>query len=70
MAEELDYVPMPDKVVKDDQEDVGDRDQGRERQAAVRRDELISVRRERAPIGAFSYASASAEPACGDCRTA
>ena len=29
MAEELDYVPMPDKVVEGHPEDVGGRDQGR-----------------------------------------
>ena len=40
MAEELDYVPMPAKVVGDIQKDVGDRDQGRERQADLRDDQL------------------------------
>ena len=35
MAEELDYVPMPDNVVDRDQEGLGGRDQGRSRQAAV-----------------------------------
>ena len=39
MAEELDYVPMPANVVKDI-EKLGDRHQGRERQAALRGDEL------------------------------
>ena len=36
MAEDLDYVPMPDKVVARRPEDLGRRDQGRQRQAAVR----------------------------------
>ena len=40
MAEELDYVPMPDNVVKLVAEDV-DRNQGRRRQA-LSRDELES----------------------------
>ena len=40
MAEDLDYVPMPAKVVTDSREDVVDRHQGRRRQAAVLADEL------------------------------
>ena len=41
MAEELDYVPMPAKVVARHPEDLGVRDQGCRRQAAVRADQLI-----------------------------
>ena len=40
MAEELDYVPMPDKVVERHPEDVVGRDQGRGRQAPVLADQL------------------------------
>ena len=53
MAEELDYVPMPANVVKDIEKKLGDRDQGRERQAALRGDELTRrawKRRRRAPF--------------------
>ena len=50
MAEELDYVPMPDNVVKDVQKHVGERDQGRERQAALRDDQLTTSTTEKAPI--------------------
>ena len=44
MAEELDYVPMPAKVVGGDREDLGGRDQGRERQAALRGHQLTVPR--------------------------
>ena len=37
----LDYVPMPANVVERHREELGERDQGRERQARVRDDQLI-----------------------------
>ena len=54
MAEDLDYVPMPAKVVGADPEGVGERHQGCERQADLRDVQLIVGWRERAPRGAFS----------------
>ena len=45
MAEELDYVPMPANVVKRRREELEDRHQGRQRQAGLRDDELISRRK-------------------------
>ena len=53
MAEDLDYVPMPDKVVDSDQEDVGERDQGRRRQAALRGDQLTSTCGKRRRLAPF-----------------
>ena len=44
MAEELDYVPMPATVVELDQEDLGERDQGRRRQAAAELGEGLRCR--------------------------
>ena len=44
MAEDLDYVPMPDKVVDRHQEGVGGRDQGRGRQAALSRPAIDGCR--------------------------
>ena len=44
MAEELDYVPMPDKVVKDIEQTWASEDQGRQRQAALHGDELALTR--------------------------
>ena len=35
MADELDYIPMPDNVVDEHREDLGGGDQGHRRQAAV-----------------------------------
>ena len=42
MAEELDYIAMPDKVVKDIEKTWARRDQGCQRQAALRGDELAA----------------------------
>ena len=51
MAEELDYVPMPDRGRRHRREDVGQRHQGRRRQAAVRElsDRSRGRRRRRLP---------------------
>ncbi len=58
MADDLDYVPMPANVVDSDQEDLGGRDQGRQRQAAVHELTLTDAEKG-AERGAFlSYAIA------------
>ena len=47
MAEELDYVPMPDKVVSDDQDRLGGEIKDSGRQAAVGAVELSRSNRKR-----------------------
>ena len=66
MAEDLDYVPMPDKVVDCDQEDMGGQDQGRGRQAAVHGGPLSVHCRERrraAPFPVHPCANTTCEAA-------
>ena len=53
MAEDLDYVPMPDKVVDSDREGLGERDQGRGRQAVCSQRPTDVTCRGKAPHGAF-----------------
>ena len=54
MADELDYVPMPENIVKDVEKYWADGNQGRERQAPFRADQLIQPFMGRAPTSALS----------------
>ena len=57
MAEDLDYVPMPDKVVGAIQKVVGGADQGQGRQAAVRAIQLTIASERGATSGALSLST-------------
>ena len=69
MAEDLDYVPMPDNVVDRDQEGLGERRSRTRRQADVRAVELTLTHRERRRIGAFLLVHRGENTTCEAART-
>ena len=55
MADELDYVPMPKEVIERSREALGERSQGFGRQAALYRDDAVTMMAGVAAVAARSY---------------